>query len=185
MALDEPKDNDDIFEIDGFTYLIDKHLLASAQPVLVDFSPSAFVLPGVSPAEKAHAVDETKASFSPRQTAGTVNKKERRKIMRTRNCCKTMEMELAGWKASVYDIARKMEQLPGGEKEKVHQNIQDLHILIADMDDRIEQIRNTCAPETGMDDIRAEREAFNAAASTLQVTTEDAMQGLGAGNFGG
>jgi hypothetical protein len=105
--------------------------------------------------------------------------------MRTRNCCKTLEMELTGWKATVYDIARKMEQLPGGEKEKVHQNIQDLHILIADMDDRIEQIRNTCSPETGMDDIRTEREAFHAAASSLQVTMEEAMQGLGAGNFGG
>jgi iron-sulfur cluster assembly protein len=46
MALDEPKDNDDIFEIDGFTYLIDKHLLASAQPVLVDFSAFGFRITG-------------------------------------------------------------------------------------------------------------------------------------------
>jgi hypothetical protein len=105
--------------------------------------------------------------------------------MKAKNCCKTMEMELTGWKAIVYDIARKMEQLPGGEKEKVHPNIQDLHMLITEMDDRIEQIRNTCTPETGMDDIKTEREAFNASISTLRVTTEEAMRGLGAGNFGG
>jgi hypothetical protein len=105
--------------------------------------------------------------------------------MKAKNCCKTMEMELTGWKAIVYDIARKMEQLPGGEKEKVHSNIQDLHMLITEMDDRIEQIRNTCTPETGMDDIKTEREAFNASISTLRVTTEEAMRGLGAGNFGG
>ena len=105
--------------------------------------------------------------------------------MKAKNCCKTMEMELTGWKAIVYDIARKMEQLPGGEKEKIHPNIQDLHMLITEMDERIEQIRSTCTPETGMDDIKTEREAFNAAISTLRVNTEEAMRGLGAGNFGG
>jgi hypothetical protein len=105
--------------------------------------------------------------------------------MKARNCCKTMEMELTGWKAIVYDITRKMEQLPGGEKEKILPNIEDLHMLIAEMDDRIEHIRNNCTPETGMDDIRTEREAFNTAISTLRVNTEEAMMGLGAGNFGG
>jgi len=46
MALDEPKNNDDIFDIDGFTYLIDKHLLASAQPILVDFGSVGFHITG-------------------------------------------------------------------------------------------------------------------------------------------
>ena len=40
--------------------------------------------------------------------------------MKARNCCKTMEAELTAWKAIVYDIVRKMEELPGGEKEKIH-----------------------------------------------------------------
>jgi len=105
--------------------------------------------------------------------------------MKAKNCCKTMEMELTGWKAIVYDIARKMDTLPGGEKEKVRPNIEDLHILIAEMDDRIDQIRANCTPETGIDDIQTDREAFNAAISTLRVTTEEAMRGLGSGNFGG
>jgi len=105
--------------------------------------------------------------------------------MKAKNCCKTMEMELTGWKAIVYDIARKMDTLPGGEKEKVRPNIEDLHILIAEMDDRIDQIRANCTPETGLDDIQTDREAFNAAISTLRVTTEEAMRGLGSGNFGG
>jgi hypothetical protein len=53
------------------------------------------------------------------------------------------------------------------------------------MDDRIDQIRDHCTPETGMDDIKTEREAFNRALSTLRVNTEEAMHGLGGGNFGG
>lgn len=105
--------------------------------------------------------------------------------MKARNCCKTMEMELTGWKAIVYDITRKMEKLPGGEKARILANIEDLHMLIEEMDDRIEQIRNNCTPETGMDDIQTERKAFDASLSRLRVTTDEAMQGLAAGDFGG
>ena len=42
MALDEPKDNDQIFTIDGFTYAIDKGLLESVQPVTIDFKSIGF-----------------------------------------------------------------------------------------------------------------------------------------------
>jgi hypothetical protein len=105
--------------------------------------------------------------------------------MKARNCCKTMEAELTAWKANVYDIARKMESLTGGEKEKILPNIEDLHILIAEMDARIDQIRDNCTPETGIDDIQTDKELFNKSLSTLRVTAEQAMRGLGGGNFGG
>jgi len=105
--------------------------------------------------------------------------------MKARNCCKTMEAELTAWKANVYDIVRSMEKLPGGEKEKILPNIEDLHILIAEMDDRLDQIRENCTPETGIDDIRTDREKFDKSLATLRVTAEEAMQGLGSGNFGG
>ena len=105
--------------------------------------------------------------------------------MKARNCCKTMEAELTAWKANVYDIVRNIERLPGGQKEKIRPNIEDLHMLIADMDDRIEQIRANCTPETGIDDIKTDRALFNKSLTKLRVTAEEAMQGLGAGNFGG
>jgi hypothetical protein len=96
-----------------------------------------------------------------------------------------MQAELTAWKANVYDIVRKMEELPGGQKDKVLPNIEDLHILISEMGDRIEYIRDHCTPETGIDDIRSEREEFDKHLSTLRVKTDEAMRGLGAGNFGG
>ena len=105
--------------------------------------------------------------------------------MKARNCCKTMEMELTAWKAIVYDIVRKMDTLSGGEKEKIHGNIEDLHILVADMDERIDQIRESCTPETGIDDIKTDREKFDHSMASLRVKAEDAMKVLGAGNFGG
>ena len=105
--------------------------------------------------------------------------------MSARNCCKTMQAELTAWKANVYDIVRKMEELPGGEKDRVLPNIEDLHMLIAEMDDRIEDIRDNCTPETGIDDIRTERDDFDKHLATLRVKTDEAMRELGAGNFGG
>jgi hypothetical protein len=118
---------------------------------------------------------------------GRPNVSHRRKepAMLAKNCCKTMEAELTAWKANVYDIVRNMEKLPGGEKEKILPNIEDLHILIAEMDDRIDHIRATCKPETCIEDIQAEREAFEKSMATLRVTAEEAMIGLGGGNFGG
>ena len=105
--------------------------------------------------------------------------------MKARNCCKTMEMELTAWKAIVYDIARKRDKLPGGEKEKIHSNIEDLHILVEELDQRIEDIRENCTPETGIDDIKTEREKFSYTLSDVRVKAEDAMKILGGGDFGG
>ena len=96
-----------------------------------------------------------------------------------------MEAELTAWKANVYDIVRKMEELPGSAKEKFLSNIEDLHILITEMDDRIDQIRQNSTPETGIDDIRTDREKFDKALASLRVTADEAMRGLGAGDFGG
>lgn len=105
--------------------------------------------------------------------------------MLAKNCCKTMEAELTAWKANVYDIVRNMERLPGGEREKILPNIEDLHILIAEMDARVDEIREKCKPETCIDDIQTEREAFDKSLSTLRVTAGEAMRGLGGGDFGG
>ena len=42
MALDEPKDTDDVFDIDGFKYIIDKEFMKEAEPIKVDFSGFGF-----------------------------------------------------------------------------------------------------------------------------------------------
>jgi hypothetical protein len=111
------------------------------------------------------------------------NRKEDR--MLALNCCKTMEAELTAWKANVYDIVRRMEGLGTADRERVLPNIEDLHILIAEMDDRIDQIRVNCRPETCIEDIQTDREKFEKSLSQLRVTADEAMRGLGAGNFGG
>ena len=101
------------------------------------------------------------------------------------NCCKAMEIELAAWKSTIYDIVRKMDKMPGGVKDKFLPNIEDLHILVEELDQRIEDIRANCTPETGIDDIKTEREGFTYNLTKLRVKAEDAMKILGGGDFGG
>lgn len=42
MALDELKDTDQIFEIGGFQYIVDKAFMEQAKPITVDFTPMGF-----------------------------------------------------------------------------------------------------------------------------------------------
>jgi iron-sulfur cluster assembly protein len=44
MALDEPKDTDDVFDIEGFQYIVDKDFMEKAKPIKVDFSEMGFKL---------------------------------------------------------------------------------------------------------------------------------------------
>jgi Fe-S cluster assembly iron-binding protein IscA len=37
MALDEPKENDNVYEIEGFQYVVDKLFLEKAKPIKIDF----------------------------------------------------------------------------------------------------------------------------------------------------
>ena len=78
-----------------------------------------------------------------------------------------------------------MEKLPGGEKQKILPNIEDLHMLVEEMDDRIDQIRENCTPETGIDDIKTDKEKIDQLMDGLRVKSEDDMKVLGAENLGG
>ncbi len=42
MALDEAKDTDEVYEIDGFKYVVDKEFLKEATPIKVDFLETGF-----------------------------------------------------------------------------------------------------------------------------------------------
>ncbi len=44
MALDEPKDEDEVFDIDGFQFLVNKDFLEKAKPIKVDFLVHGFKL---------------------------------------------------------------------------------------------------------------------------------------------
>jgi len=42
MALDEQKDTDDVYDHDGYQYIVDKEFLKKATPIKVDFKEIGF-----------------------------------------------------------------------------------------------------------------------------------------------
>ena len=44
LALDDPKDSDDVFDVEGYSIVVDKELLAEAKPLTVAFSDAGFAV---------------------------------------------------------------------------------------------------------------------------------------------
>ena len=70
--------------------------------------------------------------------------------------CDNVIIELTGWKAKIYDIMRKLDKLPSGDKGKILGNVNDLHVLVEEMDDRIERLRNQCPSDWSPDKLELE-----------------------------
>ena len=64
--------------------------------------------------------------------------------MDVQDYCKGMETEMTAWKAKLYDVMRKVDGLGSAEKEKVLPNIEDLHMLLEEMTDRVEKLKTEC-----------------------------------------
>ena len=64
--------------------------------------------------------------------------------MDVQDFCKGMEVEMTAWKAKLYDVMRKVDNLGTAEKEKVLPNIEDLHMFLEEMSDRVETLKTEC-----------------------------------------
>ena len=67
--------------------------------------------------------------------------------MEVKDYCSNVDMELTLWKAKIFDVIRKADQLGSGELEKVLPNIQDLKMVITELEDRIHDLRTECPIE--------------------------------------
>lgn len=64
--------------------------------------------------------------------------------MDVQDYCRSMETEMTAWKAKLYDVMRKVDALGSAEKEKILPNVEDLHMFLEEMKDRIETLKNEC-----------------------------------------
>jgi predicted nucleic acid-binding Zn-ribbon protein len=71
--------------------------------------------------------------------------------MDVKNYCRNVESELTAWKAKLYDVMRQMDQLSTGDKQRMYEQVNGLHIVMTELEDRIDQLRVSCptdwAPE--------------------------------------
>ena len=64
--------------------------------------------------------------------------------MEVQDFCKGMETEMMAWKAKLYDVMRKVDKLGSAEKEGILANVEDLHMLLEEMSDRVEKLKTEC-----------------------------------------
>ena len=55
-----------------------------------------------------------------------------------------MESEVNVWKAKLVDAMRKDDKLGSAERKKILPNIEDLHMLLEEMSDQVENLKTQC-----------------------------------------
>jgi len=69
--------------------------------------------------------------------------------MDVKDYCRSTEIELYGWKAKMYDMIRKVEQLRRADKEKIAEQVEQLHKHISEMERMIKDLQSECPVEFG------------------------------------
>ena len=61
--------------------------------------------------------------------------------------CDSVGIELAGWKAKLYDVIRKTESQSADHKNKIRPTVDELNAIVDDLNDRIELLARECPAE--------------------------------------
>lgn len=67
--------------------------------------------------------------------------------MDVQDYCSGMASELTAWKAKIFDVAIKADNLGTADKNKVWQDFNELKIIVRDLEDKIQTLRNECPSE--------------------------------------
>jgi hypothetical protein len=65
-------------------------------------------------------------------------------VMEVKDYCKNVDMELTVWKAKLYDVISKIEKLPTSDKQRMLEEVNGLHIVMTELDERIDKLRTEC-----------------------------------------
>jgi chromosome segregation ATPase len=90
--------------------------------------------------------------------------------MDVKDYCHSIEKELNGWKAKMYNMIRKVDKLRSADKDKLSAQIGDLHKHIED----IEQIVNTLQTECPAD-FSPQKKEIDKSQTEIKKKYEDAM----------
>jgi hypothetical protein len=70
--------------------------------------------------------------------------------------CDNVVTELSAWKAKAYDVVRRFDKLSSGDKAKLSDQVNDLHIYIEELENRIARLRKECPTDWKADHIEME-----------------------------
>jgi predicted nuclease with TOPRIM domain len=100
--------------------------------------------------------------------------------MDVKSYCDSLNIELAGWKAKVYDVVRKLDKVSSGDKQKVVPMVNELHMVIEELTDRIDKLKKECPTHWA-----PERIELDGKFSQLKTKWEDVWQNVSPADFGG
>ena len=88
--------------------------------------------------------------------------------------CDTLEEQLAGWKAKLYDVIRVIDNLSDENKETVYPSIRGLHSIVDEIDSEVEQLRTACPA-----DWSPNRQNIDGKMAELQQTLKNLSEDIG------
>lgn len=95
--------------------------------------------------------------------------------------CDNFATELTGWRERFEEVTRKFDKVSTGDKSKVYPHINELHMILEEFEDRIRQLKASCAAG-------GELEQFEFAEKFKGFTPEyrqDVWQNVSPGDIGG
>jgi predicted nuclease with TOPRIM domain len=100
--------------------------------------------------------------------------------MELKDYCKNLAAELTGWKAKMYDVARKLDKMSTGEKEKVFTEVGEIHMIIEELSDRVERLQRECPTQWGPEELE-----MNAKSTALKLKLEEVSKTVSPSDIGG
>ncbi len=70
--------------------------------------------------------------------------------------CDNVVTELSVWKAKIYDVVRRIDKLSSGDKAKFGDQVNDLHMYVEELENRIDRLRRECPADWKADQIEME-----------------------------
>ena len=93
--------------------------------------------------------------------------------MDAKNYCRSIEVELYGWKAKMYNMIRKVDKLRSSDKEKIVARVEELHKNIDDMESLVEKLQTECPFE-----FESEKKQIDETSEDMKKRYEDAMSAI-------
>jgi len=64
--------------------------------------------------------------------------------MKANEFCSNLDRELTDWRRRLQEVSAKFDEMPSIDKYRLTTQIEGLHILLTEMEDRIHQLRESC-----------------------------------------
>jgi len=92
-------------------------------------------------------------SLSERVGFGSREEKKGVSVMELESYCQNVGAELMGWKAKLGGVVNEFDHISSGDKEKVIQQVRELHMILEELEDRIHRLKTECPTEFAAENI--------------------------------